>query len=160
MTRYVGIDYGDRRIGIAVGDTGVGVATPVTTIRAGGSLVARVSAVTQHAAAFGPDAYVVGLPLHMDGTEGEQARRTRAFGRRLADATGRPVHYWDERLTSVTAEARLEETGLSRRKKRRRVDPVAAQIMLQAFLDDRAGLNDRTGLDDRAGERGDADQVE
>ena len=81
---------------------------------------------------------VVGLPVHMSGDEGEKAREARAFGRWAAEATGLPVTWWDERYTTVIAEEALISAGLSKKKRKQRLDKLAAQIMLQAYLDRRS----------------------
>ena len=78
---------------------------------------------------------VVGLPLNMDGTEGDRAQKARAFGELLGDACGLPVVMWDERGTSVTANRMLSDAGKKRGKQRQKVDAVAATIILQSFLD-------------------------
>jgi putative Holliday junction resolvase len=144
MTRYLGIDHGTKRIGLAVGDGAGRLATPVQTVHAGGEPRGQVRAVLSAAEQYHIDAFVIGLPLNMDGTEGSQARLTRAFGALLGEADPRPVHYFDERLTSHAAADALRSTGQSRRKRAAREDSVAAQMMLQAFLDD---PHSRTGLD-------------
>jgi putative Holliday junction resolvase len=78
---------------------------------------------------------VVGLPVHLDGREGVKAVEARAFGRWLAEVTDLPVVFWDERFTTVEAESALWSAGLTHKKRRARRDRVAAQIMLQAYLD-------------------------
>ncbi len=80
-------------------------------------------------------ALVVGLPLNMDGSEGDQAKLTRRFGDKLAQVSGLAVHYWDERLSSVTARRLMIPAELSRKKRKARLDRVAAQVILQSFLD-------------------------
>lgn len=82
-------------------------------------------------------AFVLGLPFNMDDSEGPQAKRTRAFGARLERLSQRPVLYADERLSSLGADEHLAAAQLSRRKHKARRDAVAAQIILQGFLDSR-----------------------
>ena len=77
MLRFLGIDFGTKRIGLAVGDDSAKLASPLTTIEARGSLVDHVGAVVAVAQDYGVDAFVVGLPKNMDDTEGEQAKITR-----------------------------------------------------------------------------------
>jgi len=86
----------------------------------------------------GAEVVVVGLPLSLDGGEGPMARRYRAEARRIGATLGVPVETYDERLTTVTAERALRESGLSGRARRRVVDQVAASVMLQSWLDRRA----------------------
>lgn len=78
---------------------------------------------------------VVGLPLHMSGDESQKSREARAFGAWLAGVTGLPVGFWDERFTSSLAQDALLAAGLKRDKRKARVDRVAAQLILQAYLD-------------------------
>ncbi|MHC4695115.1 MAG: Holliday junction resolvase RuvX [Planctomycetota bacterium] len=138
MTRYLGIDYGTKRIGLAVSDAETDIASPLTAIDARGSVAAQAKAVAEIATDYVADAFVVGLPLNMDDTEGRQAELTRAFGDELAYLTDLPVHYHDERLSSLWADELLAPAELTRKKKKRHLDPVAAQVMLQDFLDKRA----------------------
>lgn len=135
MPRFMGIDYGTKRIGLAVGDTDAGVASPVETIEAHGGVADQVRAVGSAAQEYQVDAFVIGLPLNMDGTEGYQAKATREFGEALARSIGRPVHYWDERLSSRSARELLQPAGLTHKKRRAVEDSIAAQVILQGFLD-------------------------
>ena len=135
MARYLGIDYGSKRIGLAVGDCGAGIASPLATIYVRGSTADHVRDVVAYASDYEIAAFVVGLPLNMDGTEGDQAKVTRAFADTLARATGLPVHYHDERLSSVAARELMLPAGLTRKKRKARLDRVAAQVILQSFLD-------------------------
>ena len=142
MGSIIGIDYGGKRIGLSVGDERAGVASPLTTVTVRGDPAAQAQAVLQPARAFDVDAFVIGLPLNMDDTEGPQARATRKFGEELARAAGVPVHYWDERLSSFAADELLASTDLSRAKRKAIQDSLAAQVILQAYLDahpDRGG---------------------
>lgn len=131
---YLALDVGDKRTGLAVGDDGSGVVSPAGTIEAppGDELLRRVvKAVHDH----GPDEIVIGLPLNMDGTEGPQAAKVRDFGRRVAEATGLPVHYQDERLTSFAADQRMARTGRTHKEKKQLRDALAAAEILRDFLE-------------------------
>jgi putative Holliday junction resolvase len=134
MQRFLGIDYGTKRIGLAVGDDLIRIASPIETIEACGEVAEHVRAVMSAAEAYGVDAFLVGLPLNMDGTEGEQAKITRRFGDELGRVTGKPVHYFDERLSSSAAQELLRPADLTRRKRKSIQDAVAAQVILQGFL--------------------------
>lgn len=92
------------------------------------------------AAALAADAeeLVVGLPLRLDGREGEAARRARRLAQALEARLGLPVVLWDERLTTAAAERALIEQGLDGRERRKVVDQVAATLILQSFLDAKA----------------------
>ncbi len=142
MARFLGIDYGNRRIGLALSDAGGSLASPLTTIEPGVSLSDRVSAVVSYINKHEIDALVVGLPLNMDDTEGHQAKITRRFGDELGRRTGKPVHYWDERLSSFAAEELLRPAELSSKKRKAVRDAVAAQVILQGFLDVRSEDHD------------------
>lgn len=136
----LGIDYGSRRVGIAICTSTQTIASPVLNYtRQTPEVDARrlVKLVEE----WQPVGLVVGLPVHMSGEEGEKARAARKFGQWAARVTGLPLRFFDERFTSLTAEARLMESGLSPAKQKARRDKVAAQVMLQGYLD----APDRTG---------------
>jgi putative Holliday junction resolvase len=135
--RYLAIDLGDRRTGLAVGDDVTGVVTPHEVIEQprGERLLA---ALLERVEAIGPDAIVLGLPLNMDGTEGPQAAATRAFGHTLAEQTGHPVHYQDERLTSFDADERMARSGRTHRQKKQLRDALAAAAILGDYLEARS----------------------
>lgn len=139
MPCFLGIDYGTKRIGLAVSNAEATIALPLATLQAGGDLPKNAAAVAAQASEHNVDEFVVGLPLNMDDTEGDQAKLTRAFGAELARMTGLPVHYQDERLSSAGAEELLRPAELTRKKKKARLDRIAAQVMLQSFLDERSG---------------------
>ena len=137
--RVLALDYGTRRIGIARSDPTGTLATPVTTLtrRAGKRPpIARIVELAGHHAA---EAFVVGLPLDGDGGENEWSTEVRAFGRKVEMRSGLPVHFVDERYSSVEAEARIRSIGLRRRARedKARIDAGAAAIFLQDWLDSR-----------------------
>lgn len=134
MPSYLGIDYGTKRIGLAVGDDVTQTASPVTTVTAQGPLDRDADAVASVAEEYGTAAFVLGLPLNMDGTEGPQVKLVRAFGAALAARTGLDVHYVDERLSSIAADDLLRPAELTRKKKKGVQDAVAAAVILQTFL--------------------------
>ena len=134
MQRYLGIDYGTKRIGLAIGDDDARIASPLDTVEVRGDLAARVQAVLDAAIGYDIDAFVIGLPLNMDGSEGEQAKITRKFGDELARLTHSPVHYFDERLSSRTAQELLRPAELTHKKERAVENAIAAQVILQGFL--------------------------
>lgn len=134
MTRprtLLGFDYGCRRIGVAVGQTLTATAAPLTTVRVTAAepdweAIAKLVGVWQ------PDALVVGVPLNMDGTEQATTHAARAFGRELTRRFGLPVHSADERLSTIEARHRLAQAGRDPTHE----DPVAAQIILEAWLEE------------------------
>lgn len=132
--RLLGIDYGRKRVGIAVSTPEQTIASPLETFvrRSPQHDAPHLRKVADEYRVVG---IVVGLPVHMSGDEGELARQARAFGEWLAEVTGLPVRYWDERFTTATAEAHLFAADLPERRRREILDKLAAQIMLQSFLD-------------------------
>jgi len=134
--RTLGIDYGRKRFGLAISD-GLGItAQPLGVVENTGPKE-TMEEIAGIVAENGVDAVVVGLPLNMDGSVGPKAREVQEFCKALSEALGIAVETFDERLTTVEAERRLKETGATRRKRRRKVDVVAAQIILQTFIDSR-----------------------
>ena len=133
-TRLLGVDYGDVRVGLAVSDPDRKIAFPLATYeRQGRERDAEHFRALVREEQVG--ALVVGLPVHLDGREGAKAEGARAFGAWLGGVTGLPVAYFDERFTTVEAEAALWAAGLTHKKRKARRDRVAAQILLQAYLD-------------------------
>ncbi len=135
--RLLGVDYGRRRIGVAISDVEQRLASPmVNHTRSGSDADARFFRrliAENHVVGI-----VVGLPLHMgSGEESPMSQEARDFGAWLAQVTGLPVAYHDERLSTATAEVHLRAAELSPRQRRQRRDKVAAQVMLQSFLDRR-----------------------
>ena len=139
MARLVGIDYGTRRCGVALSDPMQIIASAHEVIEVEGekSLVRRIHQICEEAEA---EAVVVGLPLNMDGSEGPSAAAAKALAGKIAKRTGLPVETWDERLTTRTAEEALIASGTRRKKRKGLVDKVAAQIMLQHYLDSRPAV--------------------
>jgi putative Holliday junction resolvase len=132
--RLLGVDYGQARVGLAVSDAERRIASPVATYTRRGA--ARDAAYFQALVKEQEIVQiVVGLPVHLDGREGKLAAAARAFGKWLAEATSLPVTFWDERFTSVEAEAFLREAGLTDKGRNARRDRVAAQILLQSYLE-------------------------
>lgn len=128
----LGFDYGTRRIGVAVGQQLTGTVNPLTT------LVSRNgqpdwNAISRLIAEWRPQRLVVGLPLHMDGSEQDMTARARRFGNQLKGRYNLPVDWVDERLTSDAAASALAAAG--RRYARDRIDAVAAALILQSWLD-------------------------
>ena len=137
MPCFLGIDYGGKRIGLAVSDAGGKMALPLTTLQSHGTVDQHAAAVLAASDDFDIEAFVVGLPLNMDGTEGKQAKLARRFGAELQRASRKPVHFADERLSSQAAAELLRPAGLTRKKRKHRLDRIAAKVMLQDFLDSR-----------------------
>ena len=133
--RLLGLDVGEKTIGVAVCDEEQAVATPMRTLerRGGKGGVAAVAAVLQETGAAG---VVLGLPLELSGREGDAARRARILGDALgAGLEGVAIHYWDERFSTSEAERVLIEADMSRKKRKKVINHLAACIILQGFLD-------------------------
>ena len=133
--RLIGVDFGTVRVGLAVCDADRRIASPLDTYarRSADQDAAFFQKLTAAESAVG---WVVGLPLMTQtGDEGTKAKECRTFGTWLSQLTGLPVAYQDERYTSSAAEDALWGAGLTHKKRRERRDRVAAQLILQAFLD-------------------------
>ena len=133
--RLLGLDAGEKTIGVAVCDEEQMVATPLRTLpRHGGRK--DVEAVAAVLAETGARALVMGLPLELSGREGDAARKARALGTLLARGLDDiEVHYWDERFSTVSAERVLIQADMSRKKRKKVVNHLAACIILQGYLD-------------------------
>jgi putative Holliday junction resolvase len=132
MSRVMAVDLGAARTGVAVSDELGMLAQPWKTVPGGdASLEAVVSAVEE----LKPVRVLIGLPRNMDGTYGPAAEIARTFAENLRSRIACPVDLWDERLTTVAAQRALRESGRKARDQRGVVDQVAAQILLQSWLD-------------------------
>lgn len=132
--RILGLDVGDRRIGVALSDSLGITAQRLAVVERRGS-VQDVEAVRALVEQHGVEAIVVGLPLTMRGEHGVQAKKVVIFSDALRTRTAIPVQLVDERLTTVQGERALIETGARRRTRKEKIDQVAAQLILQQFLD-------------------------
>jgi len=132
--RLLGLDYGTKRIGVAISTPEQSLASPLEnyTRRTQAVDAAFLREIVEEYRVAG---LVVGLPLHMGGEEGQKAHEARAFGTWASAATSRPVTYWDERLTTASAQVALHQAGMNAAQSRGRLDMIAAQMMLQAYLD-------------------------
>lgn len=146
--RAMALDVGTRTIGLALSDPDGILATPWETLLRRGE-AADVGELLRRIAEREVGDVVVGLPLELDGREGRRARRVRRLIEVLEEALrsreGEPVgvHTWDERFSSAAADRALREADLSRARRRETIDAVAAQIILQGWLDGRRGAEAR-----------------
>jgi putative Holliday junction resolvase len=145
--RVAGIDYGTVRIGIAISDSRRTLASPLEnynrrSLQADGEYLARLTKEEQ------VSLFVVGLPVRLDGQESKKSLEVRRFGDWLKAATGVPVEYFDERYTSREAQQLLGSANLSKQKRKERLDKLAAQILLTAYLESSGGATPPAGLDD------------
>jgi putative Holliday junction resolvase len=136
LGRIAGIDFGTIRIGVAISDANGTIASPLETYVRRDEVQDRrwfhKLVADERVARF-----VVGLPVHLDGRESAKSTEARAFGRWLAEVTALPVEYFDERFTTHDAQVFLSDARLSKKKRQARLDKLAAQIMLTAYLEKR-----------------------
>jgi len=129
-----GLDLGTKTIGLAMSDLSRRFATPRPVIKR-----VKFTQDAQMLLAFAEKekvaAFVIGLPINMDGSAGPRAQATRAFVRTMGEKTALPFIYWDERLSTVAAERALLEMDVSRAKRAERIDSAAASFILQGALD-------------------------
>lgn len=131
----LGLDAGSVRVGLAATDPTATIASPVATLlRRDRGFWDRVR---EEARVRGAERLVVGLPLRLDGTEGDAAVAARTLADEASRQTGLPVEMWDERFTSAAAERSLISSGARRARRRTTVDAVAASLLLQSWLDSR-----------------------
>ncbi|HZZ72471.1 MAG TPA: Holliday junction resolvase RuvX [Pirellulales bacterium] len=148
LGRLAGIDYGTVRIGVAVTDPEQRLASPFENYtRRGAAADARFF--TELAREERISRFVVGLPVHLHGGESQKSTEARAFGRWLGELTQVPVVFFDERFTSSEAEQLLGQAELTKKQRKAKLDKLAAQIMLTAYLEaQERGDNALRGLDD------------
>ena len=135
--RILGLDFGSKTVGVAVSDGLLLTAQGVETIerKDENKLRKTCARIEELIAEYEITEIVLGLPKNMNNTEGERVEKTKAFGEMLERRTGLPVHYWDERLTTVAAEQILMESGVRRENRKAVIDKVAAVLILQGYLD-------------------------
>ena len=133
--RIMGLDFGDKRIGVAVSDPTGLIAQGLAVLERGKSLKADLLRLRDLAEKNEVETVVIGLPRNMDGGLGPQAEKVRMFGQKLAGLLDLPVKYWDERLTTMAAEKLLIQADVSRARRRKVIDKMAASLILQGYLD-------------------------
>jgi putative Holliday junction resolvase len=141
--RYLAIDHGQKRTGLAISDSSETLVSPHSVIETANEeeLLRRISGVLD---AEEIDAVVVGLPVNMDGTEGPRVRQVRQFVLMLQQRTDKPIHLHDERLSSFEADCLVGDLELTRKKKKKRLDAIAAAAILRSFFEQKTG-NKRFG---------------
>lgn len=143
----MGLDFGSKTVGVALSDELLLTAQGLEIIRRKeeNKLRRTLARIEELIETYGVTGIVLGLPRHLNGSEGERAEKTAAFRDMLTRRTGLPVIEWDERLTTVEAQRRMTEAGLDREERGERVDRVAAALILQGYLDWRAGQEKERG---------------
>lgn len=136
MGRIAGIDFGTVRIGLAISDERKIIARSLPTLRAAHTLELIAQQISHALQSYLPiDKIVIGLPLLLNGKEGEMALKAKQLGTTLEKILPIPIHYWDERLTSAQVDRFLKEGELSRKKRATLSDQMAAVAILQNYLD-------------------------
>jgi len=135
--RLLGLDYGSKTVGVAVSDplfiTAQGV--EIITREQENKLRRTLARIKELCEQYEVTEIVLGLPLNMNGTEGPRCVATREFADQVIKRTGLPVHFQDERLTTVAADRAMDEAGYDYAKKKQHVDELAAVLILQNYMD-------------------------
>jgi putative Holliday junction resolvase len=135
--RILGVDWGEIRIGLALSDESQILATPLETLRRRAGKRFPMTRFLELTGLHHPVGLLVGLPLSLEGTEGESAGAAREMAANLARRTGLPLELWDERMSTARALGAIREQGGSTRGRKGDVDALAAAVLLQHFLDAR-----------------------
>lgn len=139
-----GLDLGTKTIGLSMSDIGLRFATPRTVLKRV-KFTQDAETLLAFAAKENVAAFIIGLPMNMDGSAGPRVQATRAFVRAMSEKTDIPFVYWDERLSTVAAERALLEMDVSRAKRSERIDSAAASFILQGALDRLSALRTTIG---------------
>ncbi|MCR4678795.1 MAG: Holliday junction resolvase RuvX [Lachnospiraceae bacterium] len=135
--RIMGLDLGSKTVGVAVSDPLLNVAREVEIIRRKeeNKLRQTLARIEELIVEYDVKEIVLGLPLNLDGTEGERAELSREFKDKLERRTGLPVHMWDERLTTVEAIEIMDADGIKPKDREKYVDMIAARVILEGYMD-------------------------
>lgn len=133
-SRVLGLDLGSKRIGLALSDVSRTVATPMETLKRA-KFAQNARELLDIAEEHGIGAFIIGLPINLDGSEGPAAQSARAFVRNLAAKTDIPIALWDERLSTAAVERTLLDADASRKRRAEVIDKMAAAYILQGALD-------------------------
>ena len=142
--RILGLDVGSKTIGLALSDGALRIATPISTIRRT-KLAPDTRALLDIIAEHAVGALVVGLPINMDGSEGPRCQSVRQFVANIEDPVGLPIALWDERLSTAAVTRELIDADVSRKRRSRVVDKLAAAYILQGALDRLGNLSRESG---------------
>lgn len=145
--RLAGIDFGTVRIGVAISNADQTLSSPLENYNRRSQRVDDLyfAELARQERIVG---FVVGLPVHMSGDESQKSKEARKFGKHLGELTGLPVTYFDERYSTAHAKQLLRETGMSPKKQKQRLDKMAAQVLLSAFLESSRESNGPKSLED------------
>jgi putative Holliday junction resolvase len=140
--RLLALDWGELRIGLALSDESQVLATPLETLQRREGKRLPMPRLLELVALHNPVGVVVGLPLSLEGTEGDSAIAAREMASTVARRTGLPLELWDERMSTARALASIREQGGSTRGRKADIDALAAAVLLQHFLDARRNRAD------------------
>lgn len=137
--RIMGLDFGSKTVGVAISDALLLTAQGVEIIRRKeeNKLRQTLARIEELIVEYDVEEIVLGLPKHMNATEGVRVELTQEFKEKLERRTGLPVYFWDERLTTVAADKIMMEAGIRREHRKEHVDRIAATLILQGYLDRR-----------------------
>lgn len=138
--KLLALDVGDKRIGVAFGDTRLQIATPLQVFERG-SLSQDASTLHRLILDYEAEQVIVGLPRNTDGTLGDQAKQTQAYASALEKDLSFPILLWDEHLSTVEATRRRQESSPRGKKSRRKLDAIAAAVILQDYMDSQSSRN-------------------
>ena len=138
--RIMGLDFGSKTVGVAISDPLLITAQGIEIIRRKEEnklrqTLARIEALIME---YEVTEIVLGLPKHMNASEGDRVEKTKEFAEKLERRTGLPVYFWDERLTTVAADRAMIEAGIRREERKEHVDMIAAVLILQGYLEGRS----------------------
>jgi putative Holliday junction resolvase len=135
MSRVLSLDVGEKRIGVAISNPGGTIAQGLKVYATSGSRAKDIAAINDMIRQFEVSAVVVGLPKNLDGSLGSRARQIVQFAEAIRKATGLPVDLWDERFSTNEAHRIFDMAEIKRKKRKESIDMMAAQIILQGYLD-------------------------
>lgn len=135
--RLLGLDYGEKYVGVAMSDPLGITASPLESVyrKEENKLRKTYARIEEIVREYGVEKIIIGLPKNMNNTEGDSAAHCREFAANVERRTGLPVVLWDERLSSISANRVLMETGVRRENRKEIIDKIAASIILQNYLD-------------------------
>jgi len=136
--RVMGLDLGDKTIGVAVSDPLGWTAQAVEVIKRRDELDPELERLKELINKFGVKMIILGLPKNMNGTVGDRGQKSLEYAARLKESLGLPVEMWDERLSTVAAGKILLQADISRVKRKKVIDKMAAAVILQGYLDAQA----------------------
>lgn len=139
--RVMGLDYGAKTVGVAISDAMLMTAQPLETVKRERSNKLRqtLARIEQLIDEYEVDKIVLGFPKKLNNEEGDRCERTKEFGDMIERRTGLEIIYWDERLTTVAADAVLDEGGVRKENRKEFIDKIAASLILQCYLDSISG---------------------